>query len=57
MASEAGVGYLNLSSRGVEAEQVACGWDFRLSPSEQSCARGHFLGLQVLGGLQPWKGT
>lgn len=53
-SNEAGLGYLNLSSRGVKAEQVACGWDFGLSPSEQGRARGHFLGLQVLGGLQPW---
>lgn len=45
-ASEAGAaGYLDLSSGGVIAEQVACGWDFGLGPSEQRRARGHFLGL------------
>lgn len=44
-------GYLNLSSGGVKAEQVACGWNLRCGPSEQGRARSHFLGLQVLGGL------
>lgn len=52
----AGVGHLGLSARGVEGDQVASWGDLGSSPSEQDCAGGHFLGLQVLGGLQPWEG-
>lgn len=44
-----------MSTRGVKAEQVATRWNLGFSPSEQGCAGGHFLGLQVLGCLQPWK--
>lgn len=56
VAREAGVGYLDLSPRAVKAEQVARGGDFGLRPSEQGCPRSHLPGLQVLGGLQSWKG-
>ena len=46
-----GTGHLGLSTKGVEAEQVACGPDLGLSPSEQGGAGGHFLSLQVPRGL------
>lgn len=46
-----GPGHLGPATRGVEAEQVACGPDLGLSPSEQGRAGGHFLGLQVPRGL------
>lgn len=48
-----GWGHLGLFTRGVETEQVVSRWDLGFSPSEQGRAWGHFLGLQVLGGLQP----
>lgn len=48
--------HLGLSARGVETKQVACGRDLGLNPGEQSRAGSHFLGLQVLGALQPWEG-
>lgn len=46
-----GWGHLGLFTGGVETEQVASRQDLGFSPSEQGCAWGHFLGLQVLGGL------
>lgn len=48
-------GHLGLSTRGVIGEQVASWWDLGLNPSEQSCAGGHFLGLQIPRALQPWE--
>lgn len=55
LASE-GEEHLCLSTKGVETEQVASRRDLGLSPSEQGRAGGYFLGLQVLGGFQPWEG-
>lgn len=51
-----GWGHLGLSTRSVVGEQVASWWDLGLYPSKQGCAGGHFLGLQVPGALQSWKG-
>lgn len=51
-----GWGHLGLFTGGVETEQVASRQDLGFSPSEQGCAWSHFLGLQVLGGLQPCEG-
>lgn len=55
LASE-GEEHLCLSTKGVDTEQVASRRDLGLGPSEQGHAGGYFLGLQVLGGFQPWEG-
>lgn len=51
-----GCGHLGLSTRGVVGEQVASWRDLGFSPSEAGRPGSHFLGLQVLGALQPWEG-